>query len=112
MSSRSLYAHFTLILLTRLFASRCEEAFREQPDGHGRPAVLANFQNGLRTVARHLEGLFAQHQQLPGETVQRILDGVAACRQRRRPGRKFPRRSHKPVNKWRSPKATKSTSTD
>ena len=32
---QELYAHFTLIALTRLFASQCEKGFRAAPDGHG-----------------------------------------------------------------------------
>ena len=42
------------------------------------------FQNSLRTVARHLEGLFLQHATALQASVQRILEGVARCRQRRR----------------------------
>ena len=42
---QELYAHFTLAALSRLFANPSEEAFREGPDGHGRPAVLANFRH-------------------------------------------------------------------
>ena len=103
---QELYAHFTLIALTRLFASQCEKGFRAAPDGHGRPAWQANFQNSLRTVARHLEGLFLQHATALQASVQRILEGVARCRQRRRPGRSYPRRSRKPAGKWRNPKAT------
>ena len=103
---QELYAHFTLIALTRLFASQCEKGFRDAPDGHGRPAWQANFQNSLRTVARHLEGLFLQHATALQASVQRILEGVARCRQRRRPGRSYPRRSRKPASKWRNPKAT------
>ena len=103
---QELYAHFTLIALTRLFASQCEKGFRDAPDGHGRPAWQANFQNSLCTVARHLEGLFLQHATALQASVQRILEGVARCRQRRRPGRSYPRRSRKPASKWRNPKAT------
>ena len=99
---QELYAHFTLIALTRLFAGEAEKGFRAGPDGHGRPAVLANFQHSLRIVAQQLEGLFLQQARVLGETVQRILEGVAACRQRRRPGRSFPRRSRKPTSKWRN----------
>lgn len=98
---QELYAHFTLIALTRVFADEAEQGFRAAPDGHGRPAVLANFRHSLQCVARQLEGLFLQQASLLGETVQRILDGVAACRHRRRPGRSYERRSRQPANKWR-----------
>ena len=98
---QEVYAHFTLIALTRVFADEAEQGFRAAPDGHGRPAVLANFRHSLHCVARQLEGLFLQQASVLGETVQRILDGVAACRQRRRPGRSYERRSRQPANKWR-----------
>ncbi len=107
---QELYAHCTLIALTRMFASHSEEQFRAAPDGHSRPALQANFQNSLRTVARHLEGLFLVHATTLASTVQRILEGIAACRQRRRPGRSCPRRSRKPASKWRNRKPTEAAS--
>ena len=76
------------------------------PDGHGRPTRQVHFQNSLRTVARQLEGLFLQHASVLSESVQRVLEGIAACWQRRRPGRSFPRLSRKPASKWRNRKAT------
>ena len=102
---QELYAHFTMASLSRLLANYSEEAFREGPDGHGRPAVLANFRHTLHTVGRHLEGLFLQQAKAVGEALQRILDGIAASRQRRRPGRSYPGRSRKPETKWRNRKS-------
>ncbi len=107
---QELYAHFTLIALTRTFAGHSEEGFRAEPDRHGRPARQANFQNSLHMVARHLEGLFLAHATTLARSVQRILEGIAGCRQRRRPGRSFPRRSRKPASKWRNRQATKTAS--
>ena len=98
---QELYAHFTLIALTRLFTHRSEEHFRAGPDGHGRPAMLANLTHSLHTVSRNLEGLFLQQARVVGQAVQHILDGIGLCRQRRRPGRSYPRQSKKPVGKWR-----------
>ena len=99
-------AHFTMVALTRLFTNHSEEAWRGEPDGHGRPGRQANFQHSLRTVARHLEGLFLRHAQLLGKTVQRIVEGIGRSRPRRRPGRSYARRSRKPAPKWRKRKAT------
>ncbi len=107
---QELYAHFTLIALTRVFADQAEQGFRAAPDGHGRPALLANFKHSLQTVARQLEGLFLQQASLLGATVQRILEGVAACRQRRRPGRSYERRSRQPGKTWRNRKPVPTTS--
>ena len=96
---QELFAHFSLIALARLFTNRSEESFRADP---GKPVMQANFKSSLRTVARHLEGLFLEHAATLGKTVERILAGIAACRQRQRPNRSFPRLSRKPASKWRS----------
>ncbi len=103
---QELFAHFSLIALARLFTNRSEESFRADP---GKPAMQANFKSSLRTVARHLEGLFLEHAAMLGKTVERILAGIAACRQR--PNRSFPRLSRKPASKWRSSKATATATT-
>ena len=107
---QELFAHFSLIALARLFTNRSEESFRADP---GKPVMQANFKSSLRTVARHLEGLFLEHAAMLGKTVERILAGIAACRQRQRqrPNRSFPRLSRKPASKWRSSKATATATT-
>ena len=103
---QDLDANCTLVALTRLFANRSERDARAEPDGHGRPAQQANFRHALRTVARHVEGLFLRHTALVRDVVQHILDGIGRSRPRRRPGRSYPRRSRKPAAKWRKRKAT------
>ena len=105
---QELFAHCSLIALARLFTNRSEESFRADP---GKPVMQANFKSSLRTVARHLEGLFLEHAAMLGKTVERILAGIAACRQRQRPNRSFPRLSRKPASKWRSSKATATATT-
>ena len=105
---QELFAHFSLITLARLFTNRSEESFRADP---GKPAMQANFKSSLRTVARHLERLFLEHAAMLGKTIERILAGIAACRQRQRPNRSFPRLSRKPASKWRSSKATATATT-
>ena len=67
--------------------------------------MLANFRHTLHTVGRHLEELFLHSAKAVGDTLQKILDGIGASRQRRRPGRSYPRRSRKPETKWRNRKA-------
>ena len=57
-------------------------------------------------MARRVEGLILRHTALVRDVVQRILDGMAVCRPRRRPGRSYPRRSRKPASKWRKRKAS------
>ena len=102
---QELSAHFTLIALTRLCANHSERGFQAAPDGHGRPAILANCKNGLNALARQLEELLLHHASLLARTVQRIVEDISCCRQRRRPGRSVPRISRKPVGKWRNRKS-------
>ena len=99
---QEVYAHCTLIAMTRLFTNRCEEGLRAAPGEHGQPAMQANVKNGLAVVAQHLEGLLLQQATTLGKTVHSILEYIRNCRQRKRPGRSVPRRSRKPVSKWRS----------
>ncbi len=97
---QEVFAHFNLIAMTRLFTNRSEEAVREAAGARGKPAWQANFQNGLRTVARDLEGLLLRQASLIRESVRRIPGCIGRCGQRRRPGRSYPRRSYQPANKW------------
>ena len=98
---QELSAHFSLIAMTRLCTNHSEGGYRSDP---GKPALQANFRNGLRTVGRHLEGLFLQYAATLEATLREILDSIAPCRQRRRPNRSYPRVSRKPASKWRSRK--------
>ena len=98
---QELCAHFSLIAMTRLFTQHSE---RGLPSNAGKPALLANFRNGLRTVGRHLEGLFLAYAATLSETISSILASLATCRQRKRSNRSYPRLSHRPVSKWRSRK--------
>ena len=91
---QEVFAHFNLVAMTRPFTNRSEECLREAAGLHGTPAWQANFQNGLRTVARDLEGLLRQTS-LIRESARRILDSIGRYRQRRRPGS-----SYQPANEW------------
>ena len=57
---QELYAHFTLIAMARLFASRCERQFESRVKEAGRPPLRANFNHSLGAVERELEGLLLQ----------------------------------------------------
>ena len=103
---QELCAHFSLIAMARLFTNRSEQSFPADP---GKPPMQANFKSSPRTVAQHLEGLFLEHAAMLGEAVNRILAGIADCRQRQRPNRSYPRLSRKPASKWRPQKATPTT---
>ncbi len=98
---QELSAHFSLVAMTRLCTNQSEADFRSAA---GKEPLQANFRNGLRTVGRHLEGLFLAYAATLSETVSSILASVATCRQRKRSNRSYPRISHRPVSKWRSRK--------
>ena len=100
---QELCAHFSLIAMTLLFTQHSERGF---PSEAGKPAMLANFRNGLRTVGQHLQGLFLHYALTLSETVETILASIAGCRQRQRPNRSYPRVSRKPASKWRSRQST------
>ena len=71
---QELCAHFSLLAMTRLFTQHSERGF---PSEAGKPAMLANFRNGLRTVGQHLEGLCLHYAVTLSETVATILASIA-----------------------------------
>ena len=97
---QELFAHFILVTLTRLFSNRGEDSIKASRPDDTKPAMQANFKNSLMVVARNIEGLLLQQAATLGETVTRIVAAIAACRQRVRPNRSYPRRSRKPIGKW------------
>ena len=96
---QELFAHFTLIAMTRLFTNHTEGGFRTEA---GKPPMQANFQNAMRTMARNVAGLLLQYSTTLCQTVGSMLASIANCRQRQRPGRSYPRKSRKPASKWKS----------
>ena len=74
---QEVYAHFTLVALSRLFATECERELAAVAAQPGRPPQRANFNHSLGTVARELEGLFLNHAALLRETLDRVLAHVA-----------------------------------
>ena len=100
---QELWAHFTLIAIARLCASRCERRFESRAGEAGRPPLRANFSHSLGAVGRELEGLLLQGPQLR-DTLNRVLEHAARGPQWERPGRSYPRRSHRLSKKWRKRK--------
>ena len=101
---QELYAHFTLIAMARLFASRCERQFESRVGEAGRPPLRANFNHSLGAVERELEGLLLHQAPQLRDTLNRVLEHAARSPQRERPGRSYPRRSRRPSKKWRNRK--------
>jgi len=105
---QELFAHFVLITLNRIFATKAEEGFSEK-DGRSQHnetddsqlTFKVNVKNALITLARNLEGLFIRQADLVNTTVNNIMDSISLCRQKQRPNRHYKRQSMKPVKKWR-----------
>ncbi len=96
---QGLYAHFNLIAMRRLLSNRGNgllEAKRET----GAENMTVNFRNALAIMAANLEESVLMRAAAPAETVTWMAERVLAVRSRLRPGRLYPRRSMKPVNKW------------
>ncbi len=108
---QELYAHFTLIVMARLFASHSERHFESQGGEAGRAPLRVNSNHSLGAVERKLEGLLLQAPQLR-DTLNRVLEHGARSPQREWPGRSFPRRSRHPSSKWRNGKPADAPSKD
>jgi len=103
---QELFAHFVLITMTRIFSNHTETGFN-QKTSDPKQKILANFKNSLITVARNIEALFLQHANVVKKTVNRIINAISSCKQKRRPNRSYDRASKKPVNKWYPEKGAK-----
>ena len=108
---QELYACFTLIAMTRLFANHGEDHQNGRLPNDGKPLMQTNFKHGLAAVAANIESLLLQHASALRETVTRIVGEIVRCRHRLRPGRSYERRSRKPVGKWQRGRGTLATTT-
>ena len=97
---QELYACFTLITMTRLFANHGEDHLNGGLPNDGKPPMQTHFKHGLAAVAANIESLLLRQASALRETVARIVGEIVRCRQRLRPGRSYERRSRKPVGKW------------
>src|SRR5680860_182769 len=94
---QELFAHFTLITLTRIFSNHSEDGFNSQRNTEDKLEIRANFKNSLVTVARNIEGLLLQQARLLCHTINPIVASISSCRQRLRPNRSYDRTSRKPI---------------
>ncbi len=103
---QELFAHFVLLTLNRILTNHAETQLNAgNKAASGTRHFKVNIKNALTTMARHLEALFFHQAKLTCETLNMVIDALGFCRQKTRPGRKFPRASMKPVGKWRPSKA-------
>ena len=109
---QELSAHFTLIAMARLFASRCERQFRTRPGEAGRAPLRANFNHSLGAVEREMEALLLHQAPQLRDILNRVLENASRGPQRERPGRSYPRRSRRPSKKWRNRKPAETAAAD
>ena len=108
---QELFAHFVLITLNRIFANHAEGEINERDKSladegitNSQPLFRINIKNSLVTMARNMEVLFLQQAGWVAKTINHMIDAIAFCKQKERPGRKYDRVSRKPVKKWNPPK--------
>jgi hypothetical protein len=103
---QELFAHFVLLTLNRILANNAEAGLNANHlAATDEPHFQVNQKNALVTMARHMEELFLKTSRLTCETLNTVIQALGFCRQKTRPGRKYPRVSMKPVGKWRASKA-------
>ena len=97
---QELFAHFTVVALTRFLGNRAEDALggclRDGSD------VQVNFKHALASVARRFEALILGQVQAVAETVSGLLRDLGECIGKARPGRSYPRVSHRPDERFRN----------
>ncbi len=96
---QELYAHFNLIAMTRLFSGPGDALLAQIRDKDQEPQTV-NFKNAVAIVAAGLEEMILGQVQAVADAVTRMAEGILRVRSRLRPGRSYPRKSMKPVNKW------------
>ena len=96
---QELYAHFNLIAMTRLLSNRGDGLLEDRRET-GAEKMTVNFKNALAIMAANLEELVLMRAAVLAETVTWMAQRALAVRSRLRPGRLYPRKSMKPVDKW------------
>ena len=81
---QELFAHSAIVALTRSLGNFAEQAVGACADDGA--AVQANFKNALATVARQLEAAVLGHARLAAEAVSNMVEGIASCISKTRPG--------------------------
>jgi len=98
---QELFAHFVLISWTRQFTNWHDEpppaTVEETPS---EPPMQLNFKHAMTVLGEHLNQLILASREQLATSLQCIFQRLLQCRQRLRPGRKFPRESKQPQNKW------------
>ncbi len=103
---QELYAHYVLLTMNRMLTNHTEAGLNANSKAVSEERHFkVNVKNSLITMARHMEDLFLQQISLTCKTLNTVINALGFCRQKKRPGRKYPRISKKPIGKWRPSKA-------
>ncbi|OGT40977.1 MAG: hypothetical protein A3F13_01675 [Gammaproteobacteria bacterium RIFCSPHIGHO2_12_FULL_40_19] len=114
---QELYAHLLLINIARIFESEAKNklppptATDKNIDSKNAywqgfcenlQTIKINFKNCLLVVERYLLKLFFKASGLISDWLPKAISLIARVKQKIRPGRHYPRFSHKPIKKWAS----------
>ena len=112
---QELYAHCLLVNLARMLEKDANDSLppQEKITDESQPkdsywqgfceevrTIKINFKNCLLVTGRNVERLFLAAKNTVCNWVFRAIESIAKVRQKIRPGRHYPRVSHKPINKW------------
>jgi hypothetical protein len=106
---QELYAHFTLISLSRFLSNQAEGDINnftrskenKQEVAQFDPQIKVNFKNCLAVVNRYLDAFVTAASSKLNNLVHAMLAEVRTCKQKFRPNRSYERKSMKPVGKWK-----------
>ena len=96
---QELYAHFSLIAMTRLLSGHGDSLLAEMRE-EGRERQTVNFSNAIAIVAANIEEMLLAQADAAARAVSRMAEGILRVRSRLRPGQPYPRRSMKPAGRW------------
>lgn len=116
---QEVFAHFALITMNRIFANQADINLNlninDNVSLEGRPSnewsstthkmsrIKTNFKNCIQVFARSIEELLLLHDKMKA-AINHAFDFIMGRHQKKRPGRLYPRKSMRPINKWRPAK--------
>ncbi len=109
---QELFAHFVLITMSRLCANESENLIAnfltpQNNQEESATKVQINFKNCLATISRHLEEMMAVPTRLIKNVMDSVISSISRVRQKTRDFRSYPRKSMKPIKKFRVAKIKK-----
>ncbi|MCY4304921.1 MAG: hypothetical protein OXC62_09125 [Aestuariivita sp.] len=102
---QELYAHFTLVAMTRLFTSQGDLSPHE-PVTDTTPHTQINVTNALAVMARNLKEVILTQAHTLATTLSRVLNAILRVQATIRPHRSSDRRSRKTANTWKRSQST------